>query len=137
MRGRSIQWGLLAALCGMGSVSSAGKEAAKHSSVAVIQKVEKGSNEVALRFAVSAGKGVHLNLDAPWSLQLDEVKGITLARSKFDKKDFDEKSGQFAVKVTKSAKQGELRYKLVAFTCTADKKQCYREVHKGGVVVGK
>ena len=98
-------------------------------------KAEATSDVIKFDFKVSFDDGLHLNKDAPWSLELKPAAGLEFKQTKLGKGDLDASlpgfRAQTAVKPT--AAKGTLPYTLTAFVCTDDKKMCYRDVLKGEV----
>jgi hypothetical protein len=90
---------------------------------------------VEFKFVVEANKNMTITFDAPWTLELVNAKDLEFASNRYGKAELDEKLPGFVVKTAKapSVDKGEVEYKLVAFICTKDKTQCYREVHSGKV----
>jgi hypothetical protein len=90
-------------------------------------------DQMEFTFKVIANEGHAVTFDAPWKLDLKKHDGLAFDKAALNKADMDEKIPGWKVKT--SAKpanaQGEMEYQLVAFICTTNKTQCYREVHKG------
>jgi len=103
----------------------------KNSSVAVEAK-PLGQN-LQLAFKVSPRAGLHINLEGPWKLELKNAGGLAFAKTTLVRADMDEKLPGFVLTTTAKPAQvsGEVAYKLIAFVCTNDKTQCYRDVHTG------
>ena len=92
-----------------------------------------------LEFAVLTRNSINPTLNAPWSLSLHLPEGISLPRKEFSKSDLDLNKGFPRFMVPLSMKKGptggySLSYRLTSFTCTKDKKQCFREVHTGSFI---
>lgn len=101
-----------------------------HSTVSV-QTVVKGDG-LALTFKVSPASGLHINMEGPWTLEIKNPTGLSMAKTTFRKTDMDEKIPGFAVTGAKpEAPHGSFDYQLTAFVCTNDKTQCYRDVLTG------
>lgn len=84
-----------------------------------------------LSFELSAVEKHELTFEGPWTLELTNLKGLSISKLKYSQKDFDLSDRKYKVKVDKAEASHSLDYKLVAFVCTKDKTKCYREVHKG------
>jgi hypothetical protein len=102
-----------------------------HSKVAVDAK--PAGDKLQLVFKVEPTNGLHINMEGPWKLELKSSDGLAFAKTTLGKDAMDEKLPGFTMTTTaKPAKPaGEVEYSLVAFVCTNDKTQCYREVHNG------
>jgi hypothetical protein len=77
-----------------------------------------------LIFHVRPESSWNLNMNAPWKLTLSDgvCDGI------FDKSQFDVKTADYKVPCDK---KGVVKYRLEAFSCSADKSRCVRELMKG------
>jgi hypothetical protein len=104
-----------------------------------VEQVLTGSEGLSFTLVPEVREGLKLNLDAPWQLTLGECTGIVVAEKVYKKKSFDPETGKISVRGTrsggekKSGKKNEksahfCAFTLVAFTCTRDQKQCFREV---------
>lgn len=120
---------VLAALVAVSSAVAQGAEL--HSSIKVESK--KVGDNLELTLKTVPNEGLIINLEGPWKVEVKKADGLTLAKSTLVRGDFDEKDAQFKVVTTaKPAKpEGEIEYKYVAFVCTKDKTQCFRDVHEG------
>jgi hypothetical protein len=107
--------------------------AGDHASVKASAKADASS--VQLSFLVEPTSGLHINLDGPWHLELKDAAGLPLAKTSFGKADMDAKLPGFVVSTQAKPSQpaGDVNYELVAFICTNDQTQCYRDVLKGKV----
>jgi hypothetical protein len=86
-------------------------------------KVEVKQEKDKINFKVIPNEGLIINPDGPWSLRLKNGD----KENKWDKKSFDLNTA--SISVPKSIDKFS-EFTLVAFVCTADKKKCYRDVHK-------
>jgi len=91
-------------------------------------------------FRIELASGMHLNTDAPWTLELKDTGGLNFPQTKLTKAALDTALPGFRMTTTgpkkplqKKPLQGKLSYVLTAFTCTDTKSQCYRDVLKGEV----
>lgn len=88
---------------------------------------------VNLSFLVHVADGTKLNLDAPWKLTLEGSNG--LFPSSLGVKDFSKELPGFTVTSQKlqavAQSRLELKYRLVAYSCSTDKTACYRDVLDG------
>lgn len=102
-----------------------------HAAVESTAKLD-GTN-VELSFKIVPDKGMHINLEGPWKLELKTHDGLPLAKTTLTKADLQENLPGFVVKTTAapSKKNGDVEYALTVFVCTEDKTACYREVHNG------
>ncbi len=103
------------------------------SRVAVEPKLD--AKTLTMRFVVQPDEGIAVNSDGPWLLSITKVEGLKLEMKdgKFESKAYDEKIPGFEVKAETlpDAKEVKVDYTMRAFVCTADKKQCYQDQHKG------
>lgn len=73
-----------------------------------------------------------VNKDGPWKLEI-----ISSGKIQFDKKELkradwkEDISGFSLTSAPAKIKSEKIKYKLVAFVCTKDKSQCFREVVQG------
>ena len=102
-----------------------------HSSVEA-KAVPAGEN-MRLEFKINAGNGLHVNQDAPWTLELKEAPGLSFSQMKWNKAALDKALPGFSATTTAKPSQtkGVVSYTLTAFVCTDDKKLCYRDILKG------
>lgn len=82
-------------------------------------------------FATIPAKGLKINQEGPWSLELKEHAGLDIEKKKLGRQEFDEKISGFTVEATPKAKAGKIDFKMVTFVCTESKTQCFRNVQKG------
>lgn len=125
------QTSLLTIGMALGSASALGFGDPKHSSVDV--ETKKAGEKITFDFKIKANEGMKTTFDAPWTLEIKGHDGLSFSQTKMTKAELDENLPGFSVTtsaVPTSAK-GELEYRLTSFICTADKTQCFREVHKG------
>lgn len=98
----------------------------KYSSI----QVKDDNSKQQMIFQVVPTENMAINADAPWKLEITEAKGVDLPTRKFGKEQLNEDIPGYAVKLNKAKeKSGSIAYKFIAFICTKDKTQCYREVH--------
>lgn len=103
----------------------------KHSKVEI--NAAPSGDKMALTFKIVATEGHAVTFDAPWKLDIKKHDGLTFGKATFSKADMDEKLPGWSLTSSTQPAQaaGDIEYQLVSFICTADKTQCYREVHKG------
>jgi hypothetical protein len=123
--------GMLLPLVLLASLARAEGGAPDHARVAVASRTV--GDKLELSFKVVPEAGLHVNMEGPWKLELKRHDGLAFAKTTFAKSDMQEKVPGFVA--TTSAKpsqaKGDVEYSLVAFVCTDDKTQCFREVHSG------
>ncbi len=95
-----------------------------HSKIAT--KTSAAGEQTAVEFKVVPDKDLVINLEGPWSVTVED-NGRQL--TKLGRDEFQEKIPGFLAKLA-TKKGTELKYNMVVFVCTADKKHCYRDVHK-------
>jgi hypothetical protein len=77
----------------------------------------------------------------PWQLELSDIQGLEIVNPKLSVNEFKPEIPGFshtakllvAPSSSKDKKAWRFSYRLVAFVCTVDKVQCFRDVHKGTV----
>lgn len=99
-------------------------------------KIEKKGNKAF--FIIVPNKDFAVNKEGPWKLELKTNQEIyKFEKTEFKAKDLDMSIPGFQTTfalLKKEAIKGEETvgtYKFVAFICTKDKKQCFRDVHQG------
>jgi hypothetical protein len=109
-------------------------EPKKHTSVdPSVKALADGNFEFTFKVVVPGDLVV--NNDAPWKLEVKEAKGLTFAEMTYGAKATKPDLPGFVIttKTKPTAQEGSLEYSLVAFACTKNKDNCYRDVHKGTV----
>jgi len=98
-------------------------------------KVEPSKSGLAFHFHVVPDAGLHINQEGPWQLEIKAAPGLTFASTtlKKDAVDFALPGFTLATTVPPSQSSGSVTYKLIAFVCTDDKAQCFRDVLSGEV----
>ena len=105
------------------SVLAAGKAQVDVSAKATPDK------HVELTFKTSPAEGLSINPEGPWNLKITDAGGLKLEKMEFKRAEWKEQISGFTAKATPAKeKTGIIKYKLVAFICTKDKTQCFREV---------
>lgn len=84
-------------------------------------QISPGDQEIV--FTVAARKGFALNLKAPWSLKIDSMSSKCSGTRGFE----SERPG-FSVAACQNT---AFDYEIVGFSCTKDKKHCYRTKLRG------
>lgn len=124
---------LILTLTGITSPLSA-DEKSLHSSLAITQK--RQGKTVELRFLPKANSGYLLNLDAPWQLEMPACDGFLSHKKTLGKSSFAPQTGEVVVVASSNGTvKTPCAYTLRAFMCTNDKKQCFRDEHKGTIIV--
>ena len=84
---------------------------------------------VELTFKTSPADGLSINPEGPWKLEIKDTGGLKFDKMEFKRPEWKEQiSGFTAIATPAKEKTGIIKYKLVAFVCTKDKTQCFREV---------
>ena len=99
-------------------------------------QVTSQDNSLEAIFVIKANPGLELTFDAPWTLEVSNVKHLDIAdKNDLIVKDFDKSiSGmRFKAIVTQNAESVSFDYKVKAFVCTKDKTRCYPQTHKGSI----
>lgn len=104
----------------------------KQSSIEVTTATQP-SGEMQLKFKTIPAKGLKINNDGPWSLEIKDHAGLDVTTKKLGKDAFTESIPGFTLTSKPSAKSGKLSFKMVVFICTESKSQCFRDVHQGSV----
>ena len=89
--------------------------------------------DVRFDFITTPGKGLKINTEGPWSLDIKEHSGLNLAKPKLGKSEFQEALPGFSMLAKPTAKSGKLDFKMVVFVCTESKAQCFRDVQQGSL----
>ena len=124
---------VLAASSSLIAASASATPAAQKSKVEA--KVEPSKSGLAFHFHVVPDAGLHINQEGPWQLEIKTAPGLTFASTtlKKDAVDFALPGFTLATTVPPSQSSGSVTYKLIAFVCTDDKAQCFRDVLNGEV----
>jgi hypothetical protein len=73
-----------------------------------------------------------VNKDGPWKLEILSSGKIQFDKKELKRADWKEDISGFSVtSAPAKIKSEKIKYKLVAFVCTKDKSQCFREVVQG------
>lgn len=118
---------VLVAMLAFGFVPAAQAQMALHSKIETKVKSSK-KDATTIEFKVVPDKDLVINLEGPWSVTVDNAGKTT--KVGVDK--FNQKIPGFTTDVA-VGKGVELKYTMVVFVCTSDKKTCYRDSHKGTV----
>jgi hypothetical protein len=87
------------------------------------------SKKIELTFKTQPAEGLVINHEGPWKLEIKDAGTIKPDKTEWKRSDWREDIGGFMVTANPgSQKSAEIKYKLVAFICTKDKSQCFREV---------
>jgi hypothetical protein len=106
--------------------------ASKQASVDVAWS-KQPDGDVRFDFKTTPAKDLKINNEGPWSLEIKAHSGLTIAKSKLGKSDFQEKLPGFSLMAKPTAKSGKIDFKMVVFVCTASKGQCFRDVQQGSL----
>ncbi len=87
--------------------------------------------QLKLEFKTVPAKGLKINHDGPWSLEIKDHPGLDIAASKLGRADFSESVPGFSLMSKPKTKAGKVSFKMVVFVCTESKSQCFRDVHQG------
>lgn len=96
-----------------------------------VEWARQSDGQVAFDFKTIPAKGLKINSEGPWSLELKEHSGLEVAKAKLGKPEFKENLGGFSVSTKPQGKSGKVTYKMVVFVCTENKSQCFRDVQQG------
>lgn len=110
-----------------------------------IKATEHKNNQKEIVFTVTPDAGMKINFDdkkpetVPWQLEIKNPQGLKVPKLKLEYADFDRDKGQFRFVAANEGKVPErgFDYRLVAFVCTQDKSQCFRDVFKASWVLPK
>jgi hypothetical protein len=130
--GKTVAASILATASMITAAASAAPAAQKSK---VEAKVEPSKSGLAFHFHVVPDTGLHINQEGPWQLEIKAAPGLTFASTtlKKDAVDFALPGFTLATTVPPSQSSGSVTYKLIAFVCTNDKAQCFRDVLNGEV----
>lgn len=121
----------LSSLLLVGAAQAAPK---KHSKVVITDGgscAKTGGAKKTLQVKVVPDSGLVVNTDGHWKLTAKNPKGLKLAKTTWEKADFDKSMPGFKVAVECTAKPASFDYQIMAFVCTKDKKLCYFDRHEG------
>ena len=104
----------------------------KQAAVAVTKALQP-DGKIRFDFKTIPAKGLKINTDGPWSLELKSHTGLELAKEKLGRAEFQEAIPGFSLLGKPTEKSGKIDFKLVVFVCTAEKTQCFRDVHQGSI----
>ena len=87
------------------------------------------NKKLELTFKTQPADGLVINHDGPWKLEIKEAGAIKPDKSEWKRAEWKEEIGGFIVTADPAGqKSADIKYKLIAFVCTKDKSQCFREV---------
>ena len=105
----------------------------KHSDVTITTK--KQDQKLEVEFKIEAHDNYLITLEAPWSIELSNPKGLSFSNKEkvFKSKNMVSELPGFKEKVLliEGAKESSFDYKIKAFVCTRDKKRCFPQSLKG------
>lgn len=108
----------------------------KHSTVDISHK-KTGKGQLVVTFKVIPKPGMVANMEktTPWQLVLKEVSGLKTANGDvtWDANKLDKSLPGYRITLEPLAPNVKAKYELKAFVCTADKKRCYPEIHRGEI----
>jgi hypothetical protein len=85
--------------------------------------------KIELTFTTQPTTGLVINHDGPWKLEIKDAGGIKPEKLELKRTEWKEDIGGFIVPANPQGKKNtDIKFKLVAFVCTKDKSQCFREV---------
>lgn len=105
--------------------------AAGRASIDISAKAQP-DKRVELTFKTLPANDLAINKDGPWKLEI-----LNSGKLKFEKKEYkrgdwkEDIAGFTAISSPAKTKSEKIKYKLIAFICTKDKSQCFREVVEG------
>lgn len=105
--------------------------AAGRASIDVTAKAQP-DKRVELTFKTLPANDLAINKDGPWKLEI-----LNSGKLKFEKKEYkrgdwkEDIAGFTVISSPAKTKSEKIKYKLIAFICTKDKSQCFREVVEG------
>ena len=109
----------------------------KHSDVEITAKKLDKKTEV--EFKVKAHNNYLITLEAPWSIELSNPRGLSFSNKQevFKSKEMITTLPGFKEKVElqSGSKEASFDYKIKAFVCTKDKKRCFPQSLKGSFKV--
>ncbi len=89
--------------------------------------------DIRFDFKTTPAKGLKINSEGPWSLEIKGHSGLTIAKPKLGKPEFQEALPGFSLTSKPTAKSGKIDFKMVVFVCTESKAQCFRDVQQGSL----
>jgi hypothetical protein len=98
-------------------------------------KVEAKSSskdgQVILQFSIKTDADNVVNDEAPWKFELKKFDGLKVETPLIKGSDLVKTLPLLTVKATPTAASGTAEWSLVAFVCSKDKSNCFRDVHNG------
>lgn len=92
-------------------------------------KAKTVDRKLELSFKAIPKEGLVINPDGPWKLEIKDPGSLKFDKQEFKRSEWQEALGGFTAQATANKeKSATIKYKLVAFMCTKDKSQCYRDV---------
>ena len=91
-------------------------------------------HKLELKFKFTPTKGLKLNLEAPWQLKVGTKGSDFFALKILTRKEWNKDLPGFVVSEKIMIKEFQIPYEWIAFSCTEDKSQCFRETLKGHFV---
>ena len=114
------------------SESSQATTTSKQASVDVAWS-KQPDGDVRFDFKTTPAKGLKINSEGPWSLEIKGHSGLTIPKPKLGKPEFQESLPGFSLMSKPTAKSGKIEFKMVVFVCTESKAQCFRDVQQGSL----
>lgn len=114
------------------TASNVGTMPSKQAAVAVTKALQP-DGKIRFDFKTIPAKGLKINTDGPWSLELKSHPGLELAKEKLGRAEFQDAIPGFSLLAKPAEKSGKVDFKMVVFVCTAEKTQCFRDVHQGSI----
>lgn len=105
--------------------------AAGRASIDVSAKAQP-DKRVELTFKTLPANELAINKDGPWKLEILDSGKLKFEKKEYKRGDWKEDIAGFtAISSPAKTKSEKIKYKLIAFICTKDKSQCFREVVEG------
>jgi hypothetical protein len=84
---------------------------------------------VELAFKTHPSEDLAINKDGPWKLILLSTGKLKFHKKEYKRSEWNEEIAGFnIVSSPTNIKSETIKYKLIAFICTKDKSQCYRDI---------
>lgn len=101
-----------------------------HSAVKVSKELLK-DGRLHMTFKLVPSENMVINMDGPWKLEVKKADGLEFSNNKLLKAEMQQSIPGFVAetKTAPKAKSGKIDYQMIAFVCSKDKSQCFRDVH--------
>jgi hypothetical protein len=127
---------LILSLCSLSSLTAMASGKAAGRATVEITALGQPDGRVQFTFKTVPSGDLVVNKDGPWKLDILSSGKIKFEKNELKRAEWKEDIAGFSLtSAPAKTKSEKIKFKLVAFVCTKDKSQCFREVLQGDTSV--